>query len=160
MNFNTAFELVIGHEGEYVNNPKDKGGETKFGISKRSYPAEDIPNITLERAKEIYYKDYWGPAGCDSLPGMLRFHIFDFAANSNPGRAVKTLQKLVGEVQDGSVGPRTLLAVANWDLRKLGILYNLERGEYLTSLKQSEFMGGWANRIFANIRLLLGPKGE
>ena len=63
MNFDAAFERLIGHEGGYTAGVGDPGGETKFGISKRSYPREDIKNLTLEQAKVIYRKDFWGAAG-------------------------------------------------------------------------------------------------
>jgi hypothetical protein len=42
---------VIQGEGEYVCNPTDPAGETKHGISKRVFPNEDIPNLTVEQAR-------------------------------------------------------------------------------------------------------------
>ena len=82
MNFDAAFLKLLGHEGGYVNHKADPGGETNFGISKRSYPGEDIKGMTVERAKFIYHRDYWGPAGCDAVPDGLRFDLFDMAVNS------------------------------------------------------------------------------
>jgi len=58
MNFDDAFERLLGLEGAYVNDPRDAGGETKYGISRRSYPGEIIRTMTIERAKEIYLRDY------------------------------------------------------------------------------------------------------
>ena len=63
MTFEEAFTRLIGHDGGYVNHPSDPGGETKFGISKRAYPGEDIAGLTLQHAKNIYYRDYWGKRG-------------------------------------------------------------------------------------------------
>jgi lysozyme family protein len=80
MTFDEAFELLIGHEGGYVNNPNDPGGETKYGISRRQYPGEDIANMTLERAKTIAKRDFWGPAGCDVVPDAVKFDLFDTAS--------------------------------------------------------------------------------
>ena len=57
--FLKAFEKVLRHEGGYVNDPLDLGGETKYGISKRSYPHLDIKNLTLDQAKQIYFRDFW-----------------------------------------------------------------------------------------------------
>jgi lysozyme family protein len=57
--FNGAFEILIGHEGGYVDHPDDPGGETKYGISKRSYPEVNIAALTLDKAKAIYREDYW-----------------------------------------------------------------------------------------------------
>ena len=50
--FNNIIEVVLKHEGGYVNDPKDLGGETKYGITKRFYPDVDIKNLTKEKAKE------------------------------------------------------------------------------------------------------------
>ena len=90
MNFDTAFDKLIAHEGGYVDHPSDPGGATNFGISQRSYPGEDIRNMTLERAKLIYRRDFWGPAGCESVPEAIRVDLFDMAVNSGVSRAVKT----------------------------------------------------------------------
>ena len=51
--FNEIIEKVLEHEGGYVNDPKDLGGETKYGITKRFYPDIDIKNLTIEQAKDI-----------------------------------------------------------------------------------------------------------
>src|SRR5690349_449891 len=115
MNFDQAFEALLGHEGGYVNNPADPGGETKFGISKRAYPGEDIRNLTLDRAKAIYLRDYWGPAGCDAAPDAIRFDLFDMAVNSGIKAAMKCLQKAAGCGEDGILGPQTQRAVAAMD---------------------------------------------
>jgi lysozyme family protein len=108
MTFDDAFEQLIGHEGGYVNHPADPGGETKYGITKRSYPGENIADMTLAWAKQIYLRDYWGPAGCDSVPAAIRYDLFDMAINSGVRAAVKCLQGAAGAEQDGILGPRTL----------------------------------------------------
>jgi len=157
MNFDIAFELVIGHEGGYTPaRPGDPGGETKFGISKRSYPMEDIPNLTLERAKLLYKRDFWGPAGCDVVPDFLRFHIFDFAVNSGPKTAIKALQRSIGEFPDGIIGPLTLAAVNSCDLRKVALEFNLDRLQFMTELANwDDNSRGWTRRQIKNLRLCL-----
>lgn len=87
--FNKALKFVLKWEGGYSNDPRDPGGETKYGISKRSYPNEDIKNMTLERAKEIYYQNYWLKAGCDDLPYPFNIVVFDTAVNMGRSRAIK-----------------------------------------------------------------------
>jgi lysozyme family protein len=57
--FDDIIEVVLEHEGGYVNDPQDPGGETNFGVAKRSHPDVDIKNLTKDGAKEIYYQDYW-----------------------------------------------------------------------------------------------------
>lgn len=79
--FDAAFAAVVGVEAGYANDPKDPGGETKYGISKRAYPGVDIKNLTLEGAKAIYLRDYWYPSGCEHMPWALAVCALDCAIN-------------------------------------------------------------------------------
>lgn len=72
----------------YVNDPKDPGGETNFGIAKRWHPNEDIKNMTLARAIEIYRHDYWSKFQCDGLPDAWALFIFDSAVQHPPSVVV------------------------------------------------------------------------
>lgn len=85
--FLRAFELVIGSEGGYVNDPRDPGGETKYGISKRAYPNLDIANLQLADAQTIYYRDYWCRLNLDSRPWDIALSVFDSAVNMGDGEA-------------------------------------------------------------------------
>lgn len=85
--FLPAFHLVIGIEAGYVNDPRDPGGETKFGISKRAYPNLDIARLTLEEAQAIYLRDYWTLCGCDTMPWERALCVFDMAVNQGQGTA-------------------------------------------------------------------------
>jgi lysozyme family protein len=85
--FDQAFVIVVGIEAGYVNDPQDPGGETKYGISKRSYPNLDIAHLTLDQAKAIYFEDYWTPAGCDSMRWELALCVFDAAVNQGQNYA-------------------------------------------------------------------------
>lgn len=85
--FDRAFEIVVGLEGPYTNDPRDPGGETKFGISKRAHPAVDIENLTLDQAKGIYAKEYWLPAGCPNYPWPMNLFVFDCAVNQGVSAA-------------------------------------------------------------------------
>jgi lysozyme family protein len=150
--FEACFERLIGHEGGYVNDARDPGGETKYGICKRSYPHLDIAALTLEQAKAIYQRDFWGRLGCDALPAGLRFHLFDAAVNSGPGNAVRWLQKAVGVAQDGDIGPATLRAANGYDAGTLVARYCGTRLAFMASLNTWPTFGrGWANRIAANL---------
>ena len=80
--FDLAFDRLIGHEGGYVNDPDDPGGETKWGISKRSYPHLDIAALTREEAREIYLRDFWSRINADRLPFSIAYQLLDFAINS------------------------------------------------------------------------------
>ena len=152
MNFDAAFLKLLGHEGGYVNHKADPGGETNFGISKRSYPGEDIKGMTVERAKFIYHRDYWGPAGCDAVPDGLRFDLFDMAVNSGVRQAVKTLQRAVQETEDGILGPRTLQALQSMPETRLRARFNATRLAFMASLPNWPAFGrGWALRIAGNL---------
>jgi lysozyme family protein len=152
MDFSEAFEKLLGHEGGYVNHRSDPGGETKYGISKRSYPGEDIKAMTVERAREIYLRDYWGPAGCDGLPDALKLQVFDMAVNSGVRRAIETLQKATGEDEDGVMGPRTLQAIQSMPAPRLVARFNAHRLIFMSDLTTWPAFGrGWAKRVALNL---------
>lgn len=153
MNFEQSFERLIGHEGGYSNNPADPGGETNFGISKRAYPMENIRGMTLARAKTIYLRDYWGPAGCDAVPDGLKFDLFDMAVNSGVTTAIRTLQNSVGARADGIIGPKTLQAINSIPAPRLVARFNGWRLAFMANTPQWDTFGrGWARRIAANLK--------
>lgn len=113
MTFDKAVEVILKHEGGYVNDPVDPGGETNMGISKKAYPYLNIKELTKKDAKDIYFKDYWLKAKCSKLPEELRMIYFDMVVNMGKSRAVKILQgaitaKGVKTTVDGGIGPQTI----------------------------------------------------
>lgn len=152
MIFDAAFDKLIGHEGGYVNDPKDPGGETKFGISKRAYPDLDIANLTMDDAKRIYLRDYWQRARCDELPPAVAFQVFDTAVNSGIGQSIRFLQRAVGVADDGQVGPFTLNAVRRLDPEVVVARFNGQRLDFMTKLSTWDVFGkGWARRVAKNL---------
>jgi lysozyme family protein len=152
MEFDEAFDLLIDHEGGYVNHPNDPGGETKFGISKRAYPNEDIAGLTLDRAKVIYKRDYWDKVEADSLPSEIRFDVFDVAVNSGVRTAVRMLQRAAFAEVDGVLGPRTRLAIKSMNPLVLFARINGARLAFMADLPTWNTFGrGWAKRIAANL---------
>ncbi len=114
--FDEIIEVVLEHEGGYVNDPKDPGGETNFGIAKRSHPDVDIKNLTKEGAKEIYKEVYWDKNKVESLPEELWHIYFDMCVNQGKSRAVKIIQRAVNGkggslTVDGGLGPMTIAAI-------------------------------------------------
>lgn len=106
---------VLRAEGGYVNNPKDPGGETNYGISKRAHPDVDIRNLTPDQAVDIYVREYWQPLGLNQIPAPLAVLVFDMGVNAGPDRAVRLLQERVGGITvDGILGPMTAGAVTGW----------------------------------------------
>lgn len=153
MNFDQSFLILLGHEGGYTPGVNDPGGETNFGISKRAYPKEDIKGMTAERAKAIYFRDYWTVAGCESVPDAIKFDLFDAAVNSGPTQAVKFLQKAVSVVPDGMLGPTTLQACQSMPGPRLVAYFNAERLDFMTDRNNWSIAGkGWTKRCAANLR--------
>ena len=152
MNFDTAFDRLLGHEGGYINHKNDPGGETKFGISKRSYPNVDIADLTLDDAKTLYKRDFWDRAQCDRLPPDLAFQVFDGAVNSGIGNSIRWLQEAAGVAVDGVVGPLTLRKVGDMDTGIAIARYNGVRLKFMASLSTFDVFGrGWARRIATNL---------
>lgn len=152
MNFDAAFERLMGHEGGYTAGVGDPGGETNFGISKRSYPNEDIRGLTLVRAKAIYLRDFWAPAGCDSLPDGIRFDVFDMAVNSGVSASIRIVQRAAGATPDGLIGPKTLEAINAMPPDRLLARFNGARLAFMVELPTwGAFGRGWSRRIAANL---------
>ena len=128
-NFPAAVAFVLAREGGYVNDPRDPGGETKFGISKRSYPNEDIANLTADRAKEIYFSDYWMPVA-DALPAPSDIVAFDSAVNQGKGFAREMIHECDGDAT----------AMLFYRLRR----YSQTVKSRPASVK---FLRGWVNRV-------------
>lgn len=109
--FDKAFELVVGVEGGYVNDPNDPGGETIYGITRRDHPDLWVGGPpTLAQAKGRYMRDYWAPLSCGDMPWPLGALVFDAAVNQGVKKAAVTLQKALRVKQDGRIGPVTLAA--------------------------------------------------
>jgi lysozyme family protein len=166
MNFNDAFKLLIGNEGKLSMDRRDRGnwtsgkigvGELKgsmFGISSMSYPDEDIQNLSLDRAKEIYLRDYWNKLRINELPSSISFDLFDTAVNSGVTRSIKILQTSVGSEPDGIIGKNTLKAASSIDPVLLKQYYNANRLLFFTEIPAWESQGkGWARRIAHNLLL-------
>lgn len=151
--FDIMFDRLIGHEGGYVNDPNDPGGETKWGISKRSYPHLNIKELSRDGARALYYTDFWLRIHADKLRDGVAFQLFDFAVNSGIGTAVRYFQRALGVADDGYWGPRSQAAAdaASESDQIMGLC--AERLDFMTRLKNWEHHGkGWARRIAQNLR--------
>lgn len=155
-NFSSALVMLLKHEGGFVNHPKDPGGMTNLGVTKNTWEAyvghpvteADMRALTASTVAPMYRRKYWDACQCDDLPEGLDYAVFDFAVNSGPGRAAKTLQTLLSVPADGDIGPKTLAAIETTDLNLLVPSYNAARHEFLRSLPTySVFKRGWDRRI-------------
>ncbi len=158
-NYNECLKIILMHEGGYVNHPKDPGGETNLGVTKRVYEewggTKEMKDLTIEDVEPIYKKNYWDKIKGDDLPDGLDLCVFDFGVNAGPGRAAKFLQKLLGVTQDGGIGPQTLGALQSaigedkvTQTREMIEKYQSMRQEYYEGLSTFNTFGkGWTRRV-------------
>ena len=156
-NYNEAWRLTSAHEGGYVNDPDDPGGETKFGISKRAYPHLDIKNLRVEDAKAIYMNDYWRKCRLGRVESQIIANkVFDIAVNSGVRKAGLILQQACNELgkilqEDGIIGEKTIRAVNSFKypdavekvITYLRVKFYLELAQ---SPKKRKFLMGWLRR--------------
>lgn len=165
--FLACFDRLIGHEGNYTNNPKDPGNwtggrvgagvnkGTKYGISAAAYPFQDIFNLTLEQAKEIYFLDYWVKFGADYLPQPMVYQMWQFGVNAGAGNARRCLQRAIKVAADGQIGTVTIAAVQSITLNDLLMRFNAQCIRHYVSLESfgphEGFGRGWMARVAANL---------
>jgi lysozyme family protein len=146
--FHDFMPFIFEWEGGYDNDPDDPGGETKYGIDKRSHPTEDIKNLTRERAREIYLAEYWNPLKCSLLPFPVGEIVMNIGVNCGKGRAAKWLQQAAGGIAvDGIIGPATVkVAWEGGDIA--GRLLDRTEAHYrsIANGRLAKFLRGWLNR--------------
>ena len=160
MNFADAFSKLIDpqHEGAYSNLPGDPGGETMYGITiavarSNGYQG-DMRSMPRDTAASIYQAKYWAAAGCDAVPDVLKFDLFDMAVNQGVPSAVKALQHAVGVTEDGALGPMTIQAVlATLPVR---LLFRFDAARLVHYAENSDtqllaFGRGWLRRVATNM---------
>ena len=149
MSFDKAFQITVGVEGGYVNDPADPGGETRYGISKRAHPDVDIKALTLDQAKAIYRRDYWTPAYCDDMPERIGHLVFDCAVHHGVTVAIKLLQRALRVADDGVYGVVTRGQLLARDTGETANLLMAERAVYMTTCSAwPTFKRGWCKRLF------------
>jgi lysozyme family protein len=152
-NYDAALKATLRYEGGKVDDPRDPGGRTAYGVTQNTYNAwrakhglnqKDVFQIADSEVAAIYRQEYWDKIRGDDLPDGLDFAVFDFAVNSGVSRASKYLQSLVGVTQDGQIGPKTIAAAKAY----LGVRLTDMRLGFLKGLPTwATFGRGWANRI-------------
>jgi len=163
-NYDKCLKTILHHEGGYVNHPKDPGGETNLGVTKRVYQehggTKDMKDLLVEDVAPIYKKGYWDKMKGDDLPGGLDLCVFDFGVIAGPGRAAKFLQQMIGTTVDGGIGPNTLAKVEEY-VRENGEAESVEkyqsmRQKYYEQLSTFATFGkGWTRRVEETTKLAL-----
>lgn len=166
-NFNKAFQFTIGEEGGYSNDADDPGGPTNWGITQedlagwRGKPvtADDVRNMKIDEARQIYEAQYWNPISCDKINSdMIATALFDQGVNRGVVTAAIDLQQVVKTIPDGKIGPISLALINASDPKKLlGAFCDLSEAHYRTiaanNRRLRKFLPGWLNRI-ATVRAL------
>jgi len=159
--FEQLIGIVLIHEGGYVCDPSDPGGETKYGISKRAYPHLDIRNLTLERAKDIYYRDWWRRYRIYQLKDdQIAAKVLDLCVNVGARNGIAVLQRALHAVGyqhviiDGVIGPQTLGAANRANPEALIAALRAEAACYYRQLVRSnqtltKFEKGWMRRAYS-----------
>ena len=155
-NFDAALKAILKHEGGFVNHPKDPGGMTNLGVTKkvweewvgRTVDEKAMRALTPEAVAPMYKKKYWDAVKADELPTGLDYLMFDFAVNAGPGRAIQTMQKALGTKPDGVIGPKTLVALKAADPTDLIAKFSMEKELFYKALPTFATFGkGWLRRV-------------
>ena len=159
--YQQCLEMILHHEGGYVNHPDDPGGETNLGVTKKVYDAyckknglraKSMRDLEVLDVAPIYKTEYWDRVKGDDLHPALALCVFDFGVNAGTGRAAKYLQKLVNAKADGAIGPATLrkvgIATEAYGIKNLVTDYQKNRQKYYEKLKHFKTFGrGWTRRV-------------
>lgn len=156
-NYKPSLDLVLQHEGGYVNDPQDPGGATNKGVTQAVYdawrraqglPSRSVASIGDAEVGSIYKNNYWDRVMGDELPSGVDYSVFDFAVNSGVNRAARYLQRAVGVADDGKIGPKTLAAVKVKDPQSIIDAICEDRLTFLQHLPTfPRFGGGWTRRV-------------
>ena len=155
-NFDDALAAVLEHEGGFVNHPKDPGGMTNLGVTKRVWEAwvgktvseADMRALTPALVAPMYRKQYWDAVRGDELPSGLDYLMFDFAINAGVSRAIRTMQRAIGTTPDGAIGPKTMQALRDADPDALIDKFSDEKEAFYRSLPTFATFGrGWLRRV-------------
>lgn len=161
-NFQTLLNHVFQTEGGFVNDPRDPGGMTNHGVTKEVWEAfvghsvdeDDMRALTSSDVAPVYKANYWDKVSGDALPDGVDYAVFDFAVNSGIKEAAMVLQQIVGVETDGSIGPKTLAALADHVPAEVVIKVCDTRQHFLEHLTTFAIYGhGWTTRI-ANVKAL------
>ena len=155
-NFDKCFALIIGNEGGFVDNPKDPGGMTNLGVTRRNWEVylnrdvteTEMRGLTPEIVKPFYKSLYWDKIKGDQLPAGIDYAAFDFAVNSGVSRAIKILQQIAGVLVDGSLGPKSMEAIKSCNSKQTVESICGMRLDFLKRLPTFETFGkGWSRRV-------------
>ena len=155
MSLSQAMTFTLGAEGRYS---RDAGG-TMYGVTQDVYddyresvglPYQDVAAIRMSEVQAIMQRDYWLPGACDKMPARLGIAHFDWCYNHGVLHASMMLQRVLGVIVDGVIGPKTLQAIfASEQDNLLENYLNARREWYREDTTKPEDHQGWLNRVDA-----------
>lgn len=169
-NFDIEIEEVLRREGGYSNHPADRGGATNYGITigvlkkwrkDNNLTPEDVKNMSVDEAKQIYKAKYWDPLSLDEIKSQhVAGVIFDQGVNAGIRTSAKRAQKVVGVTADGAIGPVSLKAINQFnETQFLFEFFKLSQHHYAgiiqRNISQAVFLKGWLNRSYGLIERAL-----
>ena len=159
-NFRKCLSIILHHEGGWANHPRDPGGMTNLGVTKKVYEEwvghkvneAIMRKLTPDLVAPLYKKKYWDVMKCDGIPRGLDLCVFDFGVNAGTNRSARYLQRLVGVAEDGQIGPKTLIALtkktASDGVGSLIDQFQEARRSYYKKLPTFATFGrGWLRRV-------------
>jgi lysozyme family protein len=169
--FAQAFQKVLKHEGGYVNDPDDPGGETYKGVARKihskwdgwyiidtrkrqpGFPKSLDADLELqERIKQFYEANYWDRIkGDDIINQDVAMSIFDFAVNAGVGTSASLAQMVVGENADGIIGVNSLTKINQFDPEHFLASFTIAKiVRYISIVKKrptsQKYFYGWVRR--------------
>ena len=155
-NWDQCFQMVLKHEGGFVNNPRDPGGMTNLGVTRTNWEAylnrdvteAEMKALTPDAVKPFYKNMYWDKIKGDELPSGVDYAAYDLAVNSGTGKTAKYLQKIAGVTADGIIGPKSLEAIKVLNSERVVSALCDMRLDFLKKLGTFETFGkGWSRRV-------------
>ena len=156
--FDECLAFTLRAEGGFSDHAADPGGATNMGITRATLAAvrghavskADVRALTRVEAADIYRALYWKAVRGDELPGGVDAVVFDYAVNSGPKAAIRTLQGALGFKQDGVLTRRCVLAAQGADYAGLVRSLCAARMNFLKRLSTwLVFRRGWTARMEA-----------
>ncbi len=168
MNVDDILTDIIQKEGGFVSHPRDGGGPTCYGITigtlsqyyGRKATIDEVKNLSIETAKEIYSREYYYKPMFHTIPELIQPIVVDTGVLFGPVRATKFMQSICNQAnfgiisEDGVLGNLSRAAIAN-AVNAMDVFFiNAMVEERILAHKirvqerpdQEVFLAGWINR--------------
>lgn len=170
-NFEKAIEKMLSHEGGYVNDPSDPGGETYKGVARKmfskwegwttidiakrsqNFPKNLDADTNLHQLITQFYKvNFWDKINADDILNEdVAFSIFDFGVNAGVSTSAGLAQKVIETIADGVFGKKSVEKLNAFDPDHFIAAFTVAKiARYLFIVKRRpesrKYFYGWVNR--------------